>query len=383
MKILQVHNQYQNLTGDDSVVEEEFKLLTSHGHEVLQYLKTNTDLKKSSFFKKVELGISLRGSKVVAREFDQVLSETEPDIIHCHNLFPIITPIVLRVAQTHGIPIVQTLHNYRLLCLNTLFYRDEGICEDCVTNGLKEGVKNKCYNGSLVQSRLMSDALEYHRKRDTWNKQVDTFICLSEFAKSKFKAGGIDESRLTVKANFVLEPKIKSLYKDFFLFAGKLEEQKGLHEFIELAKSCPHIKFKAAGYCIDPSIFEEYENVEYLGQLKRAELMKYMSLAKAILFLSKMYEGMPMTILEAWSLKKAVIARNHGAMKEMIVSEESGLLYDSFDKLVLATNRLNDQSLSRRIGAGGYDIYKEKYSDMVAYSNLINIYSEVIKRRND
>ena len=378
MKILQVHNQYKSLTGDDSVVEEEFKLLSKNGHEVIQFLKTNSELDSMGVFKKIELAKSMRSSKAVESEFRNILLTEIPDIVHVHNLFPLISPVIIEVANKLKIPLVQTLHNYRLLCVNTLFYRQGNICEDCLTGSFTNGIKHKCYNDSYLQSLLMADVIQYHKRKGTWYEKVDAYICLSEFAKGKFIEGGIPEHKLKVKANFVLSKNSDTEFENYFLFAGKLEEQKGLEDFLELAANRPDVVFKVAGFCAVPEVFKTLDNVEYLGELPREQLMLYMKKCKAILFLSKMYEGMPMTILEAFAHGKAVVARNRGAMSEMIVNGENGLLYSDINQLVERVDELESIDSCKKLGANAYLAYNEQYSEEVGYRNIMEVYNSLV-----
>ena len=378
MKILQVHNYYQNPTGDDAVLKEEHDLLIKNGHEVIQFTKTNKVLSQSGLISKLKTAKSLKSSKSVGHEFSIFLAKHKPDIVHAHNIYPLITPVVFEVCHKHRIPVIQTLHNYRLSCVNTLLYRDGNICEDCITHGLNQGVKHKCYNNSRIQSYIMADTLKYHRKRDTWNKKVGMFICLSEFAKAKFMDIGIKAEKLIVKSNFIRDPRNTSTYEDFFLFAGKLEEQKGLSDFLRLAEIRPEVKFKVAGFCDDPSIFSGLENVEYLGQLEREELMKLMQSTKGLLFLSKMFEGMPMTILEAFVHKKAVIARNLGAMSEMINPGFNGELFDGFDQLCDSVDKFESTNYCKVLGNNAYSDYLERYDQESAYKSLMSVYDRLI-----
>ena len=147
------------------MVQEEYTLLTSQGHHVKQFLKTNLDFSSNSLSKKLKVAFSLRASKDIQNEFEDQIRIFKPDIVHAHNLFPIITPVVFKVCKEYAIPVVQTLHNYRLVCVNTLFYRNGHVCEDCLDKSMKEGVKHKCYNGSKIQSHLMADAITYHHKK--------------------------------------------------------------------------------------------------------------------------------------------------------------------------------------------------------------------------
>ena len=378
MKIVQVHNQYQNPTGDDAVVREASDLLKSHGHEVFHFFKTNDALASASLIQKLKVARAMRASSQIRSEFTDFLKANRPDVVHAHNLFPLITPVVFEVCQALAIPVVQTLHNYRLVCVNTLFYRDGHVCEDCLDKTLKEGVKHKCYNGSRLQSYLMADAIGYHHRQDTWNRQVDAFICLSDFARSKFVKGGIQPEKLVVKPNFVKDPAVSGHYEDFWLYAGKLEEQKGLDDFLQLARQRPDQAFQVAGYCDDQSVFSHLPNVTYLGQLKREVLMGLMNRCKGVLFLSKMYEGMPMTILEAFAHKKSVLARKRGAMAEMIRPGENGGLYETVDELAGLIDQYAALDVCQQLGARAYVDFTEHYSGKVAYQALMNVYDSVI-----
>lgn len=378
MKVAQVHNSYLHLTGDDAVVKEEQLLLEDNGHSVVTFFKSNSVLQEASVIQKLNYGLSLKSSKVVGKEFSSFLRKEQPNVVHVHNIFPLITPVIFEVCYQHKIPVVQTLHNYRLLCINTLFYRDGHICEDCLTHSYRAGVKNRCYNGSATQSRLMTRALEYHKVKNTWNRYVDGFICLSEFAKSKFIQGGIEERRLLVKPNFVRDPNVTPSYENYWLYAGKLENQKGFDDFLNLAKQTPEVNYKVAGYCENENVFSSFPNVNYLGQLKREELMSHMERCTGVLFLSKMYEGMPMTILEAFAHKKMVVARKQGAMRDMITHGENGLLYDNVKELQEYVVQFQESEEYKIIGQEAYETYKAKYSEKLAYENLMNIYREVI-----
>lgn len=382
MKIIQVHNFYQSPTGDDSVVQEEYNLLMNNGHQVVQYLKHNSILKSTGLLGKFSTAFNLRKSLKVEREFKDLLIKERPDLVHVHNIFPLITPVVFNVCQALSIPVVQTLHNYRLLCVNTLFYRDGRICEDCLQQGsLIPGITNKCYNNSQLQSAILADAISHHFRKGTWVNAVDQYFCLSEFAKEKFIQGGIPREKLTVKPNFVGFSEKKMIYDDFVLFAGKLEEQKGVLDFIELAKSKREIAFKVAGFCSDKAIFASLGNVEYLGELGRSDLMKYMNTCKAVLFLSKMYEGMPMTILEAFSCKKAVIARNQGVMTEIITHGHNGMLFSNTVELGDHLDLIMKDKCYLQLGANAFATYKHNYSSERGYKQLIQAYENAINSR--
>ncbi|HEY9117453.1 MAG TPA: glycosyltransferase family 4 protein, partial [Roseivirga sp.] len=326
---------------------------------------------------KVKTAAHIRNSKKSANEVERILIEFKPDIVHVHNLFPMVTPSIFNVCQDFKVPVVQTLHNFRLLCVNTLFFRSGEICEDCLTKSYREGIKHGCYNNSKLQSAIMTDAIQHHFQKGTWLNKVDRFICLTEFAQEKFIQGGLPKAKLVLKPNFVRRAIDEINYEDFFLYAGKLVPEKGLDDFLELAASLPDEKFIVAGYINDDSIFDNYSNVTYKGELNRSELLKLMACCKAVLFLSKMYEGMPMTIIEAFAHSKAVIARKRGAMQVMISENINGQLFDDIQSLKAIVGSFN-MTKAKEFGANGYDEYVSKYSEEAAYSNLMNIYNGTI-----
>lgn len=374
MKILQIHNQYLHKTGDDAVVEEERSLLSSNGHEVLQYMRSNTEVKNT--WGKIKAASQIMASKKSENDIEDILRNFEPDIVHVHNLFPLVTPSIFSAIKHSKTPVVQTLHNYRLLCVNTLFFRSGEVCEDCLTKSCQEGIKHSCYNNSRIQSAIMTKAIQHHFRKGTWSYKIDRFICLTEFAQKKFIQGGLPKEKLRIKPNFVKKAKDDISYEDFFLFAGKLVSEKGLKDFLELVERLPHQKFMVAGFINDDSIFNKFYNVEYIGEVHRDVLHKLMARCKAVLFLSKMYEGMPMTIIEAFAHSKAVIARKRGAMEVMISEANNGYLFNDNKELELITKTL-DLEKAKELGSKAYEEYLSKYSEQIAYKNLMNIYNEV------
>lgn len=381
MKIIQVYNAYQQKSGEDTVVEEEKKLLESKGHQVIQYLKSNAEIDNYNPMQKIKFALSVRGSSLVANEFNELLKKEKPDICHVHNVFSLITPSIYQKCKDNNIPVVQTLHNYRLLCTNTVFFRDGQVCEYCLGKSVYNSVKYKCFRDSYLMTAIMADAIQYHRDNLTWTDKIDAFICLSEFARQKFLSGGLPVDRLFVKPNFVeVEEKQDIEYDNFFLSVGRLEPSKGLYDFIALAKQCPDVNFVAIGFCESPELFEGLNNISFLGERPKNEVMHYMRKCRALIFLSKMYEGMPMVIIEAFSQKKSVIARDLGVMSSMLVHNENGLKFNGMEQLVESTTQLNsDVNNAVSLGQNAYQHYVRLYSPQENYQQLIKIYQAAIK----
>jgi glycosyltransferase involved in cell wall biosynthesis len=381
MNILQVHNAYSLMGGEDAVVEEEKNILEKNGHKVVQFIKVNKGLNDQGIKEKLKIALTLRYSEDIKNELTDLIRKNKFDICHVHNIFPLITPGVYDVCHNHGIPVVQTLHNYRLICTNSLLYRDKKICEVCIGRSLKNSIKYKCYRNSYLQTALMADSIQHHRHKNTWNEKVSKYICMTDFAKQKFIDGGLPAIKLLVKPNFIINYTNKVEYNSFFLYAGRMEEAKGLYDFILLAKKCENINFIAIGPCRNPEVFAEYKNINYLGELNRVEVLEYISKCRAVLFLSKSFEGMPMTILEAFSCKKPVIGRDLGAMSGLISHGINGLKFQDLNELILHVHQLNlDISSAVQMGEEAYQEYNAKYAEAQGYKNLIDIYTKAIQQ---
>ena len=381
MKIVQVHNIYQGKTGEEAVVEEERKVLTENGHEVIQYIKDNSELKQSSKLVKARMLFSLNGSKVVAKEFGELLKRENPDICHVHNTFPIITPIVYQVCKENNVPVVQTLHNYKMVCTNSLLFRDGEVCEICLNKSLYNSIKYKCYRDSYFATAAQANVIQTHRNRGTWDKLINKYICLTEFQKNKLIAGGMNSDQMVVKHNFLSEEGMNIERGSYFLFVGRLNDSKGLQDLLHLFRQNKTARFILIGKSDDPKIFDRFTNVKYLGEQERNVVLEHMRKCKAVLFPSKYYEGMPMVILEAFSHKKPVIGRNTGAMTSMIEDGFNGLKYDNTEDFIKSVNRFeHDDHLTESLGNNAFLDYQEKYSRSKGYENLINVYTSVLNR---
>src|SRR5580692_11349872 len=227
MNILIVHNTYQNPGGEDIVVAQETRLLERHGHEVRIYERSNHELDDLSFGQRLGLItriVSASHSKIAVRG---ILQNLKPDLVHVHNTFAMVSPSVYEACQEEGGPVVQTLHNYRLVCPGATFYRDDAPCEECVTHGLLRSVQHACYRDSRLMSGAIALMLKTHRLRQTWNRRIDSYIALSSFAKDKFVQAGLPEEKIFVKPNFVEpDPGERAHPGNYALYVGRLLSEK-------------------------------------------------------------------------------------------------------------------------------------------------------------
>lgn len=379
MKILQVHNYYQIRGGEDSVVENEKSLLEKNGHEVITYYKHNNSIETNGVLNKYILFKSTIWSEATYKEITDLISETNPDICHIHNFLPIISPSVFQACKDSQVPVVQTLHNYRLMCTNGLLMRENEICEICIGNTPFKSVAKKCYRNSYSQTFTVARMMQ---KQD-WNKLSDGFICFTEFAKSKFVEHGIRPEKIFIKPNHVQTPEseveTKSNQPPYLIFVGRLDKSKGLETIIEISPQLP-ITLKIVGDGPLKDRVSNLPNVEYLGKLPNSETQQLVRNAEALIFPSIWYEGMPMTILEAFANKTSVIASKLGAMESIITDQVNGLLFDhqsSTDLLNKVTFLLSNNKVNLAISNQAFESFKSYYSEDGCYQNLLNIYTKV------
>ena len=375
MRILQLHNVYAKRGGEDTVVEQERSLLIGHGHEVQTiYEKNDPD----SLFVSLLDAIQLRKNRRFIKKLVKVIQQFKPEVCHVHNVFWKISPGIFQVLNDQRIPVVMTLHNYRLMCVNSFFYRNGKACEDCLTGSRKNALKHKCYDHSLLKSYFMYDAVDFHWSNGTWTKQVDNYICLSDFAKEKFIAAGIPESKLNVKPNFLSVPSKPSEDQGYFLFVGRFCSEKGANDVIRLAEKLT-IQIIVIGEWDMPIESDKFSNLEWKGTQSHDVALEYIAGCRAVLFTSNLYEGMPMGIIEAFANSKPVIARAAGAMQNMIQHEVNGWLYHDFESLLYGVSLIEkDEELARQLGQNGLKSYRDLYTPETNYSQLINLYQQTI-----
>lgn len=382
MKIAQVHNFYQQPGGEDTVVSSEKQLLEQNGHTVIPYYQYNTEIDDFSRLEKLKLFGQLHFSTQSYAQCVQFLEEHEPDVCHVHNTLHLISPAIFEACKTTNTPVVHTLHNYRSICANGMLTRNKKPCEDCLGQSAYKAVKNKCYRDSLLQTLALARMIEKNKSNRLLQEGIDAFICFTDFAKEKFITHGIPKDKIHLKPNFVGSPTEGILpQEDYLIFVGRLEEAKGAHLLVDIAK-----KNKLPVYVIGDGplkkVLENRANIRLKGKQPNPTTLKYIQGAKALLLPSLVYEGMPMALLEAFAHHTPVIASNLGAMAAMIKHNHTGLLFepnndeDILDKI---NTLLNNQLLANQIAKNGFEAYQKKYNAQTNYQTLKTIYESVLK----
>jgi len=340
MRILSVHNRYLIGGGEDNSTAAEIALLERHGHTVESYTENNERV--------AELGVARTAMRTIwsqetYRAVRRLLRAGRFDVMSCQNTFPLISPSVYYAAQAEGVPVVQTLRNYRLLCPNAYFFRDDQSCESCMGKLFPwPGVRHACYRGSKAGSLVLASMLTTHRLLGTYREQVDVYVALTEFARRKFIEGGLPAAKITVKPNFVdPDPGPGPGEGDFVLFVGRLSEEKGLSTLLAAWRSLgAPVPLKIAGEGPLQGLVEravaEHPAIEYLGRRSGSEVFDLMGEARALVFPSQWYEGMPRTILEAFAKGTPVLATRLGSMETLVEHGRTGRHFAPGDPADLA-----------------------------------------------
>lgn len=379
-RILVVHNYYQIPGGEDTVVSNEKKLLEAHGHEVFLYTRHNSELKTFSKLQKLLLPFSTVFNLRTYREVKAVIRKEHIDIVHVHNTLNLVSPSVYYAALRCHVPVVQTIHNFRLLCPGATFFRDGQICEDCVSRGLHCAVKHQCYRGSRIQTLACVLSTRIHRFFRTYQKL--NYICLTEFNKEKLlQLKQIKPERVFVKPNFVEEAKEIVPYgqrKNRFVYVGRLEEIKGIHVLLNawklLGEDAPELYLCGKGpledWCRNFLKENHLEKVTQLGFVPNEEVRRMIGESKGLILPTQVYEGFPMTIAEAYACGTPVIGSDLGNTGSLIEEGKSGWKFqaDSAEELAKAVKR------AEAAAEGPAPEFLTKYSEEKNYEQLRKIY---------
>ncbi len=391
MKILIAHNRYQHPGGEDAVVKTEYALLKSYGEDVRLYERNNTEIDSLSPGEKLKLLFSYRWSQSSYREFKKIIDEFKPDIVHLHNIFFLLTPSVYAACQERNIPVVHSQHNFRLLCSNGLFFRENHICEECLKHTLWRGVRYGCYKNSRILTALIVAMIDHHWKKGTWLKMVDAFITATEFGKKKFIEGGIPPEKIFVKPNFLYpDPGKREKEEGYALYAGRLSEEKGIEILVRAWQYVSAAPLKVMG---DGPLMERVKNivkdkkvnnVEFLGFQSKENAARYMKGARFIIVPSLCYESFPRIIAEAFAYGIPVLASELGTMESLIDDGRTGRLFEpgnERDLAKIAEWMFGYPEVLELMGVNARQEYENKYSAQKNYQFLKNIYNHAVTEK--
>lgn len=385
MKILLVHNNYGKYSGEEAVVDKMAAMLTAHGHEVAFYRRTTEGVRESSVGK-VAGFLSGIYSPSGVRGMREALRQERPDVVNVHNLYPFISPAALFECKKAGVPVVMTVHNFRLICPTGLFMRNGIPCETC----LERGNEWSCVRYNCEHSRLKSLGYTlrnvYARWTGSYRKNVDAFACITDFQRQKLIAAGYDAQKIRVIPNTVDAPE-SYLPTDgnYVAYIGRLSYEKGYDLLVEVARRNPAIQFRFAGAKREQTDIEIPDNVQFMGYLQKEELANFIRQARFVVMPSRCYEGFPMAILEAACYGKPTIGPAHGGFTEIIGWGDSaiGKLFepnnlDDLEQQIVSLWYAPEEIA--RLGQMAFDKLQREYSSEVIYRKWNRLFQELVRK---
>jgi glycosyltransferase involved in cell wall biosynthesis len=389
MKILLVHNAYQQPGGEDVVFEQERQMLERAGHHVVAYHRSNLEINERSLVGRLRLAPKVIWSSDTRRELAEILLHEKPQVVHVHNTFVMISPSIYSACREARVPVVQTLHNYRLLCPAAIFFRGGQACEECLERSLWRGVLHGCYRDSRSATAVVALMLAAHRGRNTWTKGVNCFIALSEFSRRKFIQGGIAADQIVVKPNFVHpDPGCGDRRGGYALFIGRLSPEKRVLTLLAAWERLQvRIPLLIVGSGPQREMLENYakkrglSDLRFLGQLPRNEVIAVLKRACSAVFTSQWYENFPVTLAEAFACGVPVICSRLGAMPEIVVEGRTGLHFTPGDPEDLAQKvewAWTHPEQMAEMGKEARREYEAKYTAERNYPRLMEIYQRAM-----
>lgn len=398
MKILFCHNFYQKKGGEDVAVANEIAMLKHQGHDVKLFSVSNEQIK--SFWQKLLVSFRLTYSAKYKKQLMRVMADFNPDIVHVHNFFPLLTPSVFDACIDMNTPVVHTLHNYRLLCPSATLFVNGQCNEESIKKNAYAMVKHKAYKNSYVGTYILARAIERYKKEKLWFKKVDQFIAPSIAVKNIYVNAGFLEEKITVKSNFIdlpkqaavqapkLEEKVNNQFvnKKYAIFLGRLVAEKGLRFLLDSWRETD-IELRIYGDGPLAQFCQTYkqENITFCGEVTSEEAMQALKKAQFLIMPVQWYEPFGLVVIESLSLGVPVIASNMGAMSEIITHGQNGLLFEcnNIKDLQQQLDVLNCSSKIAQMRKNALISFDKQYTATMNYPLLINIYNQCIKERSN
>ena len=384
MRVLMVHNFYQNPGGEDRIVREELAMLERNGVEVDLFAATNDDI--IGIHGKIAAALRVVYSPRARRALSQKITEYLPDVVHIHNFFPLLSPSILDACLAAGVPSVLTLHNFRILSPAALLHPDELVRERNLRDSCWWTVPKRVYRNSAPGTLAVAAMIEFHKRTGTWTRKVDRYIALTDWAKRLFTEGGLPAERIVVKPNSVPRPlAFSGLRREGGLFVGRLDEQKGLRVLLQAWENIDYpLTIIGDGPLSDLVQENASDRVLYLGRQPPEAVQRAMQAAKFLVLPSMGKEMFPVTILEAFSNCLPVICSDLSSLREIVEPGITGLTFPPGDASALAAQvrwALSNASAFKEIGRRGRSVYEVRYTPEVNFSQLMSVYQSLRRDR--
>jgi glycosyltransferase involved in cell wall biosynthesis len=379
------HNRYHHRGGEDSVVEIETELLAKSGHDV-RLLTVDNREEIANGLGALRAGLRARRNPRTRARLRRFLADGPLDVAHVHNFFPILSPALHEALHEAGVPVVQTLHNYRLLCANGMLHREGRSCEECLAAGPWHAVRHGCYRGSRLQTAVWAEMTAHHRRRGTWRSCVDLFTTPSRFARDKLLQAGLPAERLRVLPNPLLDPGPPTQAGEGGVYVGRLSREKGVDVLLDAWRRLEDVPLSVVGSGPEQGRLRaqgaSLRGVRFLGHVSRDRALRAMAAAAFVVAPSRLYEVFPMTVLEALSVGRAVVAPRHGAFSEAVEPGRTGLLYDPGDAASLAEccrALAADADRTRAMGREARSVFEESFSPQRCLERHEALFREVMR----
>ncbi|MEI9890294.1 MAG: glycosyltransferase family 4 protein [Caulobacteraceae bacterium] len=382
MKVLLVHNFYQQPGGEDAVVRQEEALLKAHGVEVVLHTVHSTSIQSPLDQARVALSVSY--NRRARDDLRSRLEAEKPDVMHVHNFFPLLSPSIFDASAAAGVASVFTLHNFRILCPTAFLYHDEQVRERSLRHSSWWTVPRRVYRDSVLGTLAVANMVETHKRRGTWRKKVDRFIALTPYAKTKFIEGGVQPGRISVKGNAVVggPPASANGERRGGLFVGRLSSEKGVGAMLEAWRGLPYpLRIIGDGPMADQVARAAGPWVTPLGRLSAEEVRREMEAAAFLILPSVWYEMFPLAAVEAMAAGLPILASDLGGLDSIVTANQTGLLFrvadpvDLEDKVRWAV--ANPQRMAQ-MGEAARQRYLDRHTPAQNYERLMEIYREAM-----
>jgi glycosyltransferase involved in cell wall biosynthesis len=389
MRVLLVHNRYRTSapSGEDVAVRNEHRMLEKRGIEVVAFDRCNDDIDDSTLAARAATAAGTIWSRRSRLEVSKAVREVRPDVVHVHNTFSMLSPSIYGACKAEGVPVVQTLHNFRFFCPGALFLRDGKPCEECLDKSLMQSVRHRCYRGSLAATATLASMLALHRTIGTYSRGIDRYIALTQFARGKILKAGIPEQKLAVKPNFLPDPPTSSGsgLGGYVAYVGRLLQGKGTETLVTAWRSMSSIKLKIVGdgalrADLEARARREHLNIEFLGMQDRSAVLQVIGDAALLIVPSECYEGFPMVIAESFACGTPVLASRIGSLDELVETGVRGRKFTAGDPQALAAAvraALADEIGLRRMRANSRNYFDAHLTEQQNFTQLMDIYSGV------
>jgi glycosyltransferase involved in cell wall biosynthesis len=388
MRVLCVHNQFEQYGGADAVFAADEKMLAGHG-EVVTYTRHSKEIVSAAPMEKLGLGVDTLYSRRTVREVTDLVKRFRPEIAYVHNVFPLISPSLYSVLYRLGVPSVHIIHDYRLFCPNSRFYINDQICELCKLGNYWSAVRKRCVRGSTAYSALYASSL-YLSKKMGLSRKIGGYICLTEFTKSLLLQCEVPEDKLYVCPNYIDTSEYTPQFGggEYVLYLGGLYRDKGVMTAAKAFAKLPHIPFKFVGTGAAEQELRDFiasnqlSNLEVVGFKAGQEKLDYLRNSMFTIVPSPFYETFGMVVLEAYASGKPVVASAIGSLPYIVHPDQTGLLFQrqDADDLAAKIGWLFDRPEEIvRMGRNARSLVESKYDSRLRYPSLQAIFENVIK----